>query len=199
MITSRLLNFKARREGFVLIPYRDGAGWSIGCGHYLGPKHPGPRTITIPESIKLLNVDVAERMPRIEAAIKVPLADNKMHALLDLYYQGGNDGLDAVAAIINKRDPDDKKSCLTSDREAAREILEWDTSADGTHMEGLLKRRGLNVAMYTADEYGSDLDKIPWWDRVDEETGKARMKDVKWYVVQPGDFTPTPQLQKRKR
>jgi len=199
VITAKLQNFKARREGIVLVPYRDRGVWSVGCGHAIGKERPAswPK-VTIQSAIQLLKQDILERWSRIEKAVKVPLAQHKKDALLDTYYQGGNDGLDATVAIINDRDPDDKDSCLTSDREAARELLQWDTAADGTHLEGLLKRCGLRVAMYTAEEYGSDLSQIPYWERVDEATGRPVTKEMLWYKVQPGDFVDFEPPQKKR-
>jgi GH24 family phage-related lysozyme (muramidase) len=185
--STQLARFVARREGIVTVPYRDGDGYSIGAGHFMGKKVTR-QSITAKEAVKLVLPHLKERAARVNELITVPLQQHQFDAILDLYYQGGSDGLIACAKIINARDPNDPISVLTSDRETAREILNWDTSADGTHMAGLLKRAGRRVAMYTAGEYGSDLDLIPMWDRVDEETGKVRAKDMKMVKVSEGDF-----------
>jgi GH24 family phage-related lysozyme (muramidase) len=187
LVSSKLINYLARREGIVLVPYRDGAGYSIGAGHFLGKTYPGNKKVTVEEAIDNLHEHAAER-ERVFEKIAVPLEQHQLDALLSLYYQGGSDGFDAVVKIINARKPDDQISCLTSDREAAREMLNWDTSASGEHMRGLFSRRGREVAMFAAGEYGSDLDKIPLWDEVDPETKKPRKQDMKWHEVKPGDF-----------
>ena len=194
LVSSKLINYLARREGLVLVPYRDGAGYSVGAGRFLGKVYPHERKITVQEALDNLHEDVAKRENVFEK-IAVPLEQHQLDALLSLYYQGGSDGFDAVVKIINTREPDNAASCLASDVEAAREMLKWDTSASGEHMRGLFSRRGREVAMFAAGEYGSDLAKIPLWDEVDPETKKPRMKDMKWHDVDPGDFDRT----KRKK
>jgi GH24 family phage-related lysozyme (muramidase) len=191
----QLARFVARREGIVTVPYRDGDGYSIGAGHFMGKK-PTRQSITAKEAVKLVLPHLKERAPFVSNLLTVPIQQHQFDAILDLYYQGGKDGLvgddklglSGVIKIINARDPKDPLSVLASDRETAKEILNWDMSADGTHMPGLLKRAGRRVAIYTAADYGSDLDLIPMWDRVDEETGKVRAKDMKMVKVSEGDF-----------
>jgi GH24 family phage-related lysozyme (muramidase) len=183
----RLVRYVTRREGIVLVPYRDGSGYSIGGGHFMGKK-PTRRSITVSEAIKQIGPHLQERAGRVNDMLAVPILQHQFDAVLDTYYQGGSDGLEAVIKVINARDPYDPASVLFSDREAARELLQWDTSADGTHMSGLLMRCGRRVAMYLAGEYGSDLDLIPTWDRVDPETEKVRRADMKMTKVKDEDF-----------
>jgi len=47
LVSSKLINYLARREGLVLVPYKDGAGYSIGAGQFLGKAWPGNRKITV--------------------------------------------------------------------------------------------------------------------------------------------------------
>lgn len=187
----KLARFTIRREGIVLVPYRDGAGFSIGCGHYLGemPKPPNIK-VTIQEAMQKVPQHLMDRADAVRKAIKVTVTQSQFDALLDLYYQGGSDGLEACCKFLNDRVEDDKMSCLTSDRLTAIEMLRWDTSADGTHMPGLLKRRGRNVAMFLAEEYGSDLDQVPCWSTVDPVTYRPRMKDMTLVPVSDEDLEP---------
>jgi GH24 family phage-related lysozyme (muramidase) len=188
-----LARFTARREGIVLVPYRDGDGWSIGGGHHLGKfASPPQMTITVADAFEMLPQDIEVRAAYVAKRLKVPVESHQLHALVDLYYQGGTDGLNAVAKIINARDPDDPQSVLASDREAAREFLNWDTTARGDHLTGLLGRRGRNVAMFTSAEYGSDLDRIPLWRRVSPSTGKVLYSEMEWYDVTEQDLPARP-------
>lgn len=183
----KLARHVGRREGVVTVPYRDGEGWSIGAGEYMG-KTPTRQSITVKEALGQIRPHLQARTKRVNDLINVPLKQHQFDAILDLYYQGGSDGLIAVAKIINARDPSDRLSVLASDREVCRELPNWDTDAAGNHLEGLLGRRGRNVAMYAAGEYGSDLDEIPMWDRVDPKTGKVRREDMKMVKVTEEDF-----------
>ena len=144
------------------------------------------------KAFSVLPDDLTERLKVVDKFIKVPLETNQRHALLDLYYQGGTDGLKAVTNIINRRDPTDKDFVLASNREAALEMLLWDMDASGQHLEGLQKRRARNVAMFLAGEYGSDLDTIPLWDKVNPHTGKVTYSEMQWYRVKDTDLPERP-------
>lgn len=190
-ISRNLWRFMARREGIVTVVYRDGKGYSIGCGHYLG-EHPTEdqlaEHVTERQALELLREDIEKRLDPVNAALDVPVSQSQFDALVSLYYQGGSDGLGAVAEVINERDPNNAESCLTSDKLACAEFLCWDTSQDGTHMRGLFARRAREVAVYGAAEYGSDLDAIPLWHVVDAETLKPRAADMVFYTVSKDDF-----------
>jgi GH24 family phage-related lysozyme (muramidase) len=192
--SSLLVNFMARREGIVLVPYRDGGGWSVLCGHYLGKMVPPEwksREGTPHEAFKLLKEDIERRVAPVEkilAAVLDHVEQSQFDAVLDLYYQGGSDGLEAVAKVMNTRDLAVEETCLTSDRETCRELLNWDTNAAGEHMRGLFKRAGRRVAMYAAAEYGSDLSEIPMWREVDRKSGRPTGARMETYRVVPGDF-----------
>lgn len=181
--SKELIAYILRREGIVLAPYRDGNGWSVLAGHYLGdgkfPPKGSNKEFSIQEALQQIVIDVNERAKIVNKYLKVPIKQEQFDALLTLYYQGGRDGLKAVTDIINNRDVNDPQSVLSSNREALREMLQWDTDAAGHHLEGLLKRRGLEVSMYIAGEYGEG--KVPYWTKVNPETGKPRMTDVEWY------------------
>jgi lysozyme len=162
--------FIAQREALVLEAYQDGRHLSIGFGWNSQHLRPGDKT-TVQESFKRLREDIALREPAVNKALKVDVAQHQFDALMSLYYQGGSDGLDAVVAHVNREDW----------QEAAREFLEWDTNAAGARMEGLLKRRGLEVGMFLAAEYG-DLRHVKLW-RKDPRKTKPRL-----YRVKPGDI-----------
>jgi GH24 family phage-related lysozyme (muramidase) len=185
--SKKLIAYMLRREGIVLVPYRDNKGWSVLAGHYLGgegqPHSPptGLQELTISKALSLMVKDVNERAKLVNKYIKVPIKQEQFDTLVTLFYQGGTDGLYAVCNIINQRDVINHDSVLTSNREVARELLNWDTDNSGKHLEGLLMRRGREVAMFTAGEYGSDIYSIPYWNRVDPETGKVRKEDIQWY------------------
>lgn len=185
----KLARFVIRREGIVLVPYRDGKGFSIGCGHYLGEMAKPPKIeITVKQAVQKVLPHLVERADAVRKAIKVPVAQCQFDALMDLYYQGGRDGLEASCIHLNNRNPADKASCLASDQATVIEMLRWDTSADGTHMAGLLKRRGRDVAMFLAEEYGSDLDLVPAWKTVDPATYKPQPKDMFFVPVTDKDL-----------
>ena len=190
-LSRNLWRFMARREGIVTIVYRDGKGYSIGCGHYLGENPTEDQLaeqITERKALEMLREDIEKRLDPVNAALTVPVSQSQFDALVSLYYQGGSDGLAAVTEVINQRNPDDAANCLANDKLACAEILCWDTSADGTHMRGLFARRAREVAVYGAAEYGSDLDAIPLWHVVDAETLKPRAADMVFHTVTAEDF-----------
>src|SRR6476659_2848064 len=87
-------------EALVLTAYKDGEHHSIGFGSNDPKLKPGD-TITAKEAFTRLKADVAKREPIVNKALKVPVTQHQFDALFSLYYQGGSDGLKAVADLIN--------------------------------------------------------------------------------------------------
>ncbi len=162
--------FIARREGLVLTAYPDGDHMSIGFGHNNPKLSPGD-TITAKRAFELLSEDIQKREPMVNKYLKVPVTQGQFDALFSLYYQGGTDGLEAVASYINKNDL----------QGAAKEFLMWDTNAKGKRIPGLLKRRGLEVAIFLAEEYGS-VNPIPYW------PGDPHKTKMQQYTLSEGDL-----------
>lgn len=152
MRTSRQgLLFIARREGLVLSAYQDGEHMSIGFGSN-DPKLREGDQITVKDAFTRLKKDVERREGAVERALKRPVTQEQWDAVFSLYYQGGSDGLMAVANHINNNEM----------KLAAEEFLSWDTNAAGVHMPGLLKRRRLEQDIFLNGDYG-DLNPIPYW------------------------------------
>jgi len=171
MRTSRLgVLFIARREGLVLTAYQDGEHKSIGFGSN-DPTLKEGDTITVKEAFQRLKADIEKREKSVEKALKVPLEQHEWDALFSLFYQGGSDGLKAVAGLIN----DGMKL------QAAEEFLNWDTNAAGEHKEGLMKRRRLERDLFLNANYG-DIDPIPYWE------GNPRTTAMKQYRVTDEDL-----------
>ena len=157
-------HFIAKREACVLVPYLDGfldpatkqePRYSIGFGTLA--KH-GARTkpITVRKAFKFFRRGVIAREATVNRAMRIPPTEIPQHAfnaVFSLYYQGGTDGLLAVARWVREGKME----------EAANEFLHWDTTASGEHREGLLNRRQLERAMFLKGDYG-ELNPIRLYD-----------------------------------
>src|SRR5215218_8036327 len=108
-------HFIVRREAIVLAPYRDGfldeaktqPRWSIGMGA-LAKKGGRTKPITVKKAFHLLHKEVETRVQNVAWALgvrvwsqpPVPVQQWQFDAVFSLYYQGGSDGLKAVAALV---------------------------------------------------------------------------------------------------
>jgi GH24 family phage-related lysozyme (muramidase) len=168
---SRLgLLFIARREGLVLTAYQDGEHHSVGFGHNDPALKPGD-TISVRRAFELLKGDVRKREPNVVKALDRDVKPHEFDALFSLYYQGGSDGLQAVAEHINAGNM----------LKAADEFLKWDTNAKGEHLRGLLKRRRAERDIFLNADYG-ELTPIPFW------RGDPRKTERGEYIIQDDDL-----------
>src|ERR1044072_7051385 len=123
MRTSRQgLLFLARREGLVFTAYQDGEHMSIGFGSN-DPKLREGDQITVNDAFDRLKKDVERREGAVERALRRPVSQQQWDAIFSLYYQGGSDGLKAVANHVNNNDM----------KLAAEEFLKGDTNAAGIY------------------------------------------------------------------
>lgn len=165
------LLFIARREALVLVAYQDGPHKSIGFGHNNPKLNDGDR-ITAKEAFALLKQDVASREKRVSDLLKVPVTQNQFDALMSLHYQSGNRYMPAVVALVNAKEI----------KVAAELFPLCDRNLAGDEIEGLKKRRELEVKVFVDSDYGNDLLDIPFWE------GNPRSTPRKTYKVQPGDL-----------
>src|SRR5215204_2928843 len=149
----KLAHFLTRREAIVLAPYRDGffdlektqPRWSIGMGALA--KH-GVKTkpITVKKAFRLLHKEMETRIQTVAWALGIrkfsappaPLEQHHFDAVFSLYYQGGSDGLKAVAALIQQGRMED----------AADEFKRWDANRHGEQKDGLRSRRELERHLF---------------------------------------------------
>lgn len=147
------LLFIARREALVLSAYPDGPHMSVGFGHNSALLKPGD-TITVKQAFDQLKLDMAEREADIAKALApgVSLTQQQFDALMSLHYQSGFRYLPAIMHFINQGHVD----------LAMHLWPECDHNKAGEKLEGLHKRRLLELAVFTAGDYG-ELSPIPFW------------------------------------
>jgi len=162
--------FIARREALVLVAYQDGVHRSIGFGSNSETLKEGD-TITVKGAFALLRKDIEEREKRIEGLLKRSLKTHQWDALMSLHYQSGNRYLPAIAALLNaKQDVTALELWLLCDRNLA-----------GQRLDGLHKRRVLEVKLFQNGEYG-ELSPIPFW------RGNPRSTKREEYEVRDADL-----------
>ena len=136
--TQAALPIIKRWEGLRLKSYLCPANvWTIGYGTTKDVK-PG-MTITEAEAERMLAEDVAEFEKGVRAAVKVPLADHQLAALISFAY---NVGLGAfrtstLLRLVNKSEFDS----------AAKQFDRW-TKGGGKVLPGLVKRRAAERELF---------------------------------------------------
>lgn len=89
-ITANTLAIIRQEEGLRLTPYRDGDGYSIGYGHYLGTKASAPGTrITTAQAETYLMQDATDAAETIRKYVRVPLGQNQFDALVSFVFNVG--------------------------------------------------------------------------------------------------------------
>lgn len=78
-------------EGLSLRAYRDGPGWSIGYGHYLGTGNAEGKTIDRAEAERLFNQDTAATEALVSVIARSPL-QHEFDAMVSLAYNIGAGG-----------------------------------------------------------------------------------------------------------
>lgn len=128
----------ARREGTVLTAYLDSVGvWTIGTGHTSAagePKVVKGMKITAWEADQILTRDLAAVERAIAAAVKVPLNQNEVDALVSLVFNIGA-GAFAKSTLLRKLNAGDRAG-------AADQFLVWNK---GTVNGKKVELRGLTI------------------------------------------------------
>lgn len=135
------IQFIKDREGLRLKAYDDGGGvWTIGWGHTKGVKK--GQVINTATAEKFLKSDLAEFEGAVDALVKVELTQNQYNALVSFAFNVG------VAAF--------RKSTLLKVLNAGdygrvpNELSKW-VKDNGKTVQGLVKRRALEAAMFMDD------------------------------------------------
>ena len=125
-------------EGLMLKAYRDGPGWSIGYGHYLGTGNFEGETIDRAEADRLFESDVR----KYEAAVSTLAASPSSHefdAMTSLCYNIGTGGF-AESTVLRQHNAGNKPA-------AADAFLLWNKS-QGKDLPVLERRRAKERSVY---------------------------------------------------
>ena len=156
-------------EGIVLSTYNDSVGVpTIGIGHTrsAGPPVPTPgMTVTLAEALDIFRRDIERYEAQVLAAIKVPLTENQFDALVSWHF---NTGRISNSTLTDKLNADDAAG-------AAKEFPRWN-KAGGKVLEGLVKRRKREQAIFEDADYGTD--KIPVWERLNGSSTQKTREEV---------------------
>jgi lysozyme len=141
-VPDRALVFVLEHEGLRLDAYRDVAGyWTIGVGHLVTRDRDAPRppSISRPEAMELLRVDMTSAARSVLRLIGVPLHDNQYTALLSFVFNLGGGALQAstMRRRLNQAEY----------QGAADEIPKWN-KAGGRVVTGLTRRRLAERALF---------------------------------------------------
>ena len=129
-------------EGCRLEAYQDVAGvWTIGYGH-TGPEVNATLVWTQQEADAALLWDIGQKAEGLKAALRVPLSDNEMAALLSLAF---NIGLGAVKGSTALHDIN------IGDKLAGFAAFTLWNRAGGQRRKGLLKRRCREILVALED------------------------------------------------
>ena len=139
------LEFIRQAEGCKLSAYQDSVGvWTIGVGSTKGV-HKG-MTITQEQADALLESDLADVYPCIEAHVHVPLSQGQFDSVCSWIFNLGC-GAFKGSTFLNKINKQEWT-------EAAAQILRWDHAGD-KKLAGLTKRRqGESKMFLDASETG---------------------------------------------
>jgi lysozyme len=108
--------------------------WTIGYGHKIKPGEKFT-TVTTDQATKLLIKDIGFAEERVRSHINFPLKQHQFDALVSLAFNLTWRSWKAAAARLNKG-------------ESVESVLNRYTYAAGKQLAGLVKRRGLEVALY---------------------------------------------------
>ncbi|MFC6644450.1 lysozyme [Granulicella cerasi] len=127
-------------EGLRLRAYQDSTGvWTIGYGSTTNVK---PRqVITQQQADERLRVDMATAEHAVNIGVRVVLTQNQFDALLDFAF---NEGIGSFLHSTLRELVNEGKFA-----EAALEFSKW-TKAGGKVLEGLVKRRAAEAALFTS-------------------------------------------------
>jgi lysozyme len=158
----------AEHEGIVPAPYRDSVGvWTWGIGHTAAAGNPDPARMhrampqdvdaAVMAAIDQFAIDVKGYVARVNAAIRVPLAQHQFDALVSFDFNTGGIHRAKLTVAINAGEPD-----------AARHFMGWLRPPE------IRKRRTAEMALFRTGDYAANGDAVPVW-RTD---GKGRLVGV---------------------
>jgi len=125
-------------EGCRLEAYDDGTGtWTIGWGHT--PATPG-QTITQSQADEMLMADLVRFEKCVNDAVSHSINPNQFAALVSFAYNLGCGSLDGSTLLADVNAGDYKA--------AASEFGRW-TFAGGVELEGLVRRRAAEAALFS--------------------------------------------------
>ena len=164
-------------EAIVLKTYRDVAGiLTIGAGHTAAAGVPKPvpgMKIDLVEALNVFNRDIRAFEADVNSAVKVPLEQHQFDAVVSWHY---NTGAVRTATLTKKLNSSDFVG-------AAKEFARWN-KADGKIVNGLVKRRKLETAIFTDADYGNPILKIH---KVHKDTPKRlKLADIKALLSDDG-------------
>jgi len=146
-VRRRLKQKIKNKEGFRETPYRDGRGYSIGYGHYMG-RNPTRRYITKREADKLMDKDMREHRRGVMRDINVPLENYRIAALTSYAYNAGpaRARQRGITQAINEGDM----------KKAARLIKEGPIASNGRVLQGLVNRRNWEACLFLTGDFDND-------------------------------------------
>lgn len=144
-LTDSTLQFIKRFEGFSAKPYWDRKGWSIGYGHFMGPR-PTMQEISEPEAYELLRTDTANFADAVKRSVNVALTQNQFDALTSFAY---NEGISAFqgSTLLRKINSGDMAG-------ASAEFAKWNKARDANGnlivLNDLTERRAAEAQLFVA-------------------------------------------------
>lgn len=129
-------------EGLRLRAYQDSGGlWTIGYGHR-GPEVRAGLVWTEAQAAAALERDLAKAIARVNGCVKRELLQNQFDALVDFAYNDGCGALEGshLLRFVN----------AGQFEKAAQQFPLWD-HVGGREVEGLLRRREAEAAMFRGD------------------------------------------------
>ncbi len=156
-------------EGLRLNSYQDSAGvWTIGYGHTAGV---GPgQTITREQAESLLRQDVQWAQDAVRDNVDVPITQNQFDALVSFTFNVGA-GAFGSSTLLSKLNGGDYAG-------AQQEFGRW-VHAGGQRLEGLVRRRGDEAALFGNQSPGTNVPTTPTTPVTPPANGT--------YTVQSGD------------
>jgi len=140
VVTASTLAFLRQREGLKYVPYRDGPGWSIGYGHFLGTNQPPTdMRIALAQAEKWLSEDAQKAASAIKRLVAVPLSQSQFDALVSFVYNIGETDF-RNSTLLRKLNSGDAAG-------AANEFRRW-VYQGNTVVAGLMARRSLEKELF---------------------------------------------------
>ena len=149
----------AEHEGIVPAPYLDSVGvLTFGIGHTAAAGSPNPASmpLTMPtghelekaidKAVMVFKADVVKYAKRVNAAIKVPLAQHEFDALVSFDFNTGGIHRAKLTAAIN-----------AGDKDAARHFMGWLRPPE------IRKRRTAEMNLFKTGDYDANGVMVPIW------------------------------------
>lgn len=159
------IDFIKEREGLRLTAYDDGGGvWTIGWGSTKGVKQ--GMKITRETAEKMLKDDLVVFEGGVDALVKVPLTQNQFNVLVSFSFNVGMAAFrkSTLLKVLNQGHYD----------RVPNELSKW-VKDNGKVVQGLVKRRALEAALFMSD--------------IDEPTGKVTPQRATPTVVNKENVT----------